>query len=517
MTRRFGFARGTLPLGLASALLGAGAGAETIDLYGVTRATLAWADAAGPVAGYYVVVTPEAEHAYLAGVVDEPRATIRAGVGDSLTISVVAFDADGKPGPLSPPSPTLRFNPPQDTSPPGDGGDPPGEPDPDPPAPPDDGDGDPPQPPLGAPLDLTGDGFSDLLVRQASGDLLLWRMRGGAVLASDPIEDLHPAWEIVGGGDYDGDGVADLLWEELAGGRLAVSLFRDAKPGAPMLLDLAGLDASEEWRVGGSGDFDGDGRDDVMLVSRVLGESEILYLVGGRVDARRRLPGHRGAFSVVATDDVDGDGVDEIVWRDELRRELLVSEVDGAEQVAGAIAGWRVIGSGDFDGDGRADLFAEQVETRRVQAWLFHGGSIAGVVELPAASGDRVASHVGDYDADARSDLVWHGAGDGVVEIWFSDGDGVSAEPVANAGTGSEIANGADGSDDAGFRARLCDADLNGDGVVSAGDMQVLLACHGRPAIAECGPADMDSDAQVTATDLELFRRAFGGHTCSVY
>jgi hypothetical protein len=514
MTCRSAFARRALPLGFATVLLGTHAGAETIDLYGVTQATLGWADADGPVAGYYVVVTPGVDPAYVAGAVDEARATVRAEFGDEITVSVAAFDASGSAGPLSPPSPTLRFNPPRDTSPPGDGDDPPTEPDPS--EPPPDGGGDPPQPP-GTPLDLTGDGFSDLLVRQPSGELLLWRMRGSTVLASDAIDDLHPAWQIVGGGDYDGNGAADLLWEEVASGRLAVSLVTEGKPGDPLLLDLPGLASSDEWRVGGSGDFDGNGRDDVMLFSRVRGESEIVSLAGGAVDGRRRLPGHVGAFSVAATADLDGDGTDEVVWRDQIRQELLVWEVDGAEsRLLDAVGGWRVIGSGDFDGDGSADLFAEHVESRRVQVWLIQSGSVAAAVELPGATADRVASHVGDYDADARSDLVWHGA-DGLVEIWFSDGDAVSVEPVADAGKGSEIANGADGSDDSEFRARLCNAELNGDGAIDSLDVWVLTACYGGTMSDECRAADMDSDLLVTLNDFELFRNAFVGGACDAY
>jgi hypothetical protein len=512
MILRSGFARGVLPLGFATALLGAGARAETIDLYGVTQATLAWADASGPVAGYYVVVTPAGDAAYVAAAVDEPRATVAGRIGDEITVAVAAFDAKGVSGPLSPPSPILRFNPPQDTDPPDDGGDPPGDPT-DPP-----GGEDPPPTPAGVPLDLTGDGFSDLLVRQPSGALLLWQMRGSAILASDPIADLHPAWEIVGGGDYDGSGAADLLWEEVGTGRLAISLFRDARPGSPILLDLPGLEETDAWQVGGSGDFDGDGRDDVMRFSRVRGEVEVVSVRGGAVDARRRLPGRTGAFSVVANDDLDGDGIDEVVWRDQIRHELLSAKVDGADApLFDSVGGWRVIGSGDFEGDGHADLFAEHVDSRRVQVWRIRGGAAVGAVELPAAAADRIASHVGDYDGDARADLVWQGSGGGVVEIWFSDGAGVSAVPVADAGAGSEIANGADGSDDSELRARLCNADLDGDGVVDYMDVEVMGACIGRAAGGACGAADLDADGQVTTTDLEPFRGAFVGNACLVW
>ena len=92
MTFRPALALGTALLAFAAIQMGAAAAAESIDLYGVTEATLAWAPATGPVVGYYVIVTRSSETAAVQSLAFEPRTTISAAIGDEVTVAVSAFD-----------------------------------------------------------------------------------------------------------------------------------------------------------------------------------------------------------------------------------------------------------------------------------------------------------------------------------------------------------------------------------------------------------------------------------------
>lgn len=85
------------------------ASSALVEIEGETEATLSWADATGPVAGYFVYVSRNGGPQQLYSLVGAPSETIAGEPGDTLVVTVAAFDASGEAGPLSPPSETFRF------------------------------------------------------------------------------------------------------------------------------------------------------------------------------------------------------------------------------------------------------------------------------------------------------------------------------------------------------------------------------------------------------------------------
>lgn len=503
--------------------MGARAAETPIDLVGVTEATLRWDPASGPVSGYYVIVSRNGGESSVESFSSDTEEIVAGAYGDTLVVQVAAFDPSGIAGPLSPPSTPLRFveatAPPAGDPPPPDGGGTGG----------DAGAGGSGQgtggtgggdPVHDAPVDFTGDGLSDLVFRTELGDEVeVWTMAGAEVVSTARIPALPDGWEVVGSGDYDGNGTADLLWQESGTPHLTVWLFTGgAVSGGGPAVGIA-LEADGDWQVGGSGDFDGDGRDDVLLFSRRLGVAEIWSLDGEQVLAERRIDGHLGAWSVAAIVDCDGDGRDEIVWRSEIGEALHLARLDdvGVTEVllADGLGDRRVVGVADYDGDGRSDLMLRDRIEGGLEVWSLDGPTVAAVTPWAGSRPeDWQPVAAGDYDGNGLADVAWLDASGG-VELWLTQADRIVVEAASQAPeSGAALVSGRDGSDDSAFRRRLCSADYNGDGIVGGADFAAFGRCIGSEATGSCAEKDADGDGVVGSLDFALFSQLWGGPDC---
>ena len=70
--------------------------------------------------------------------------------------------------------------------------------------------------------DYTGDGRADLLWHHATrGEVWMWPMNGTARLSETQVATVPDTeYQIVGNGDYNGDGKADILWHHARRGEV---------------------------------------------------------------------------------------------------------------------------------------------------------------------------------------------------------------------------------------------------------------------------------------------------------
>lgn len=374
-------------------------------------------------------------------------------------------------------------------------------------------------------------------------------------------------WSLASAGDVNGDGLADLV---VSTGH--ASLMSD--PTAKLWLGSpSGISGPPSWMaptevgghsdaltVSGVGDVNGDGFDDVGVVSpywRILspGESRI-YIFGGSAAGLSVTPmailsvADRFWLDVAAAGDVDGDGYEDMVASSNPLTPNLVGDVrlyrggpggvspTAAMILSGAVNDGRfgrtLEPAGDMDGDGFADVIIGEpgqrghAQTGRV---YLYRGSPAGLVPWwqhvggPLAVELGMAACVADVDGDGWTDVVvggfkrsapasdWHGS----VEVFFGSSSGIADEaellheespPVR--GTGIALAPA---------------GDLNGDGlgdVVSgapgahvgfgfSGGVVVLLGRrrNHEPVIApmpdvtaDCGPIALRADADDPDDDV---------------
>ena len=389
--------------------------------------------------------------------------------------------------------------------------------------------------------DVNGDGLDDLAIGaresaaagiySGSAYLVLGPISADSSLASaqaifrgETYGD-YAGSSVVGVGDLDADGYADLLvgssGQDSGGGNAgAVYLIHGPVTGTMSLSSadarLTGEDGGDQagWAAAAAGDVDGDGVDDMLVgaFGNDLGgaNSGLAYLVLGPVTADASLStaharllgedaGDTAGSSVASAGDVDGDGLDDLLvgapasdlgGSGSGAAYLVLGPVTGDLGLASADArligdasdeaGRSVASAGDVDGDGLDDLLVgapgcDVSGTDAGAAYLFLR-AVSGDVALSGAdarllgesAGDAAGGSVGgagDVDADGFDDVLV-----GALYHATSVGDGGAAYLLLGPVSGDHSLADADAglmgqaaSDEAGSSVGLS-GDTNGDG-----------------------------------------------------
>jgi hypothetical protein len=294
-------------------------------------------------------------------------------------------------------------------------------------------------------LDTNRDFKADLIWRdRITGDIQVWLMNGGLRLASARLASPFPfsEWRLAGTGDFDGDGRSDIVWQNTRTGVVIAWYMNGVARTAirPLLPN-----AMPGWNVAGVDDFNGDGRADLLLHQPSLGALAI-FLLRNTVSRGVIVPNTEGVSvqSVQATGDFDASGTADIAWKSAAgSHQLWLSNADtgGRSTMLNSPpeAGWGVLAAGDADGDGKSDLIWGNDRLREATLWRFESPALIDVQALPSMRrpGWGLATSA-DLDGDGESDLLWRSAATGQSTVWFMEGarirQGVSlaSPPPAN-------------------------------------------------------------------------------------
>ena len=235
---------------------------------------------------------------------------------------------------------------------------------------------------------------------------------GGEDIFVSRIADLAlDSWR----GDFDGDGRDDILWRNNATGQGAI--WPAGNRAAAVNLSRVGNVA---WRIVGVGDFDADGKSDLLWRNAETGANTIWPGAIG-ADAVSVTGVSNMDWQVHGVGDFDGDGRDDILWHQSGNGQTAVWFEGRYEARANLTRvtnlGWDIVGAGDFDGDGRDDVLWRNGSSGQNTIWS--GGDSRAVLPVARLDGHEwQIAGIGDFQGDGKDDILWRNVSNGRNAVW---------------------------------------------------------------------------------------------------
>lgn len=213
---------------------------------------------------------------------------------------------------------------------------------------------------VAAVADMNRDGGPDLLYQNArTGALEFAQMHLFAGLVElwseiplSPARVSDTAWKIKSVGDFNRDGHADLVWQHEIDGRIAIWFMNryvqySGEPLGP------GQVPDIQWKIVGSGDFNGDGWRDLVWQHQANGRIAVWKMQGTvLLDGDLIVPGQVADldWKIRAVGDIDGDNWPDLIWHHRVTGDVATWLMNGTTKVSGIVFGhapdtnWQLVG-----------------------------------------------------------------------------------------------------------------------------------------------------------------------------
>ena len=266
-----------------------------------------------------------------------------------------------------------------------------------------------PVPPIvsGLPWDLNGDGRADVIMsitqsgHGAEGATGAWLLQNDQTAAWGNLSQRNKGWEIFGTGITSAGKATNDVYVKSTGNVIGAWVTNDSG-------NVTGWETVGEFdgntQILGLGDFNGDGQTDLLL--RNTNGAVGCYFTSGPVTGWNYFQSLGDEWKLSAVGDLNGDGRDDVVlkhdagfagsWLTQSDGTMVWANLDTLPE------GFAVIGAGDFDGDGVDDVLLKKGSY--YGAWLVEAGSVKSWFGL-GDLGDVTVEQIADFDGDGKDDL----------------------------------------------------------------------------------------------------------------
>ena len=277
--------------------------------------------------------------------------------------------------------------------------------------------------------DFDGNGMADILWRDlTTGQNAIWLMNSAAIASGAALYTVPPEWEVAGISDFTGDVKSDILWRNSLTGSNALWAMNGAAIASGNILSSA----SAEWKIASVADFNGDGLvNDILWFNPVTRQGAIWLTNAGVVSSAAFLGSVATGWQIGGVGDFDGDGKSDILWRNQLTGANILWYINGVAlqgyaAVSSVPSSYSVAGVADFNGDAKADILWRDAAGNNA-VWLMNGSAIASAAVIPSVPSPLWSlSRTVDYNGDGKADILWRDTS-GNNAMWLMNGTTLSS------------------------------------------------------------------------------------------
>ena len=283
--------------------------------------------------------------------------------------------------------------------------------------------------------DVNGDGMTDMIFQ--GQDNKFWVSLSVGAASTTPVMWVQHGGTFQAGqaqyADVDGDGMADLIFQGLDN-RFWISLSTGTGFSTPnMALDYGGVfQAGKAFYA----DWNGDGKSDLLMYEGQIGQFYVALSIGqvfNNLGSWLSVPGWVGTPLPIFSGDFNGDGKSDLLIKAYQTGQLYVATSTGSTfNLASWLHNTNVIPhdypftGGDFNGDGKSDVLISE------GAGVFYvatstGSSFSLAIWHPAVAGwaDGTGQYPfasGDFNGDGKTDVLIHAYASGQFYVATSTG-----------------------------------------------------------------------------------------------